>query len=773
LKLKTGWVGIIAMGLFLLTPLGAAGQEDSGQGAFWDEALKTLPLEDAYAYHRRLKEEPVHTWQRSRNEKPTPQEVEILDEWELVYPEASGDILKFAVNDFRDYLKVSMGVNIRLSTGWSEDTARVIRVATRTELAGCAADLRAPKDYRLQVTKERITVCGYDERGALYGLMNLESRMNLRGAPFLPDGLDSLRHSLLQTRMVLNWLGWMQWPDNYLAHLVHDGFDAIYASVYANPNGVPLDEPGYRNMRRQDPERMQDLLDRAARFGIKVYAPILYRYTDTPENERGLRELVRDIVTRFPSIRGYILLTEGFYYDAWFGAGNQSDADLQAWAQKWSKAVGIVAEECHRIDPSIEVLPWEYNIDFRPQRADLKRYVIGQLPRESIPLLTWENGKSFRLEGYQGYLRDYSINVVGPAEVTEAQIEEVKKRGMKVYAKADTFASWQFGTIPYLPVPFQWHRRYEALTRFGVNGTHESWSNGYKPNVITALRSWYCWTDAPALEPLLKSFARRLFGPGQEDLVVQAWRLFSQGIQDVPDTGPSMGTNNAVANPLFWKEPYPRTMTLRHSWWDQQKWSNWQSSYIYPEWPYSPTFLTFLPDFRNQTNRAEQYALSHSGLAGIENQKVTGEEALKIFRKYLLRAADQFEEGLKLYRRAAMSAPDERRVDAFREVLLVEQMQNMLRSCEAILAFEDHRFRFEKGDSNFERQRLLDEMRTIAEQELARTARALEAARRDSRLGYEFEHDYVYTPRVIEEKIQILKGFLENDYSEARRQLAN
>ena len=40
----------------------------------------------------------------------------------------------------------------------------------------------------------------------------------------------------------------------------------------------------------------------------------------------------------------------------------------------------IVAEECHRVDPAIEILPWEYNIDFRPEKANLKRYFIQQLP---------------------------------------------------------------------------------------------------------------------------------------------------------------------------------------------------------------------------------------------------------------------------------------------------------------------------------------------------------------------------------------------------------
>ena len=117
----------------------------------------------------------------------------------------------------------------------------------------------------------------------------------------------------------------MEWPDSLLAHLAHDGFDAIFTSVYANPNGDrgPADTSTefYARLlfriRKQDPARMRDLINRARRFGIKVYTPIIYQYLGTPESEAGLRKLVRDILKDFPDIRGYVLLTEGFYYKEW------------------------------------------------------------------------------------------------------------------------------------------------------------------------------------------------------------------------------------------------------------------------------------------------------------------------------------------------------------------------------------------------------------------------------------------------------------------------
>ena len=496
----------------------------------------------------------------------------------------------------------------------------------------------------------------------MYGLYNLEARMNLREGPFLPGELKTVRHSLYNTRMVQSWMGWMEWPDNLLSHLAHDGFDALFTSVYANPNGdrgpADISTEFYARLlfriRKQDPARMRDLINRAGKFGIKVYTPIIYQYLGTSESEAGLRKLVRDILRDFPDIRGYVLLTEGFYYKEWRAGHANNEEELREWARNWTRAVSIVAEECHRVDPAIEILPWEYNIDFRPEKANLKRYFIQQLPQDTIPLLTWENGKSFELEGLRGYLRDYSLNQIGPAEVTEAQIAETRDRKMKVYSKVDTFASWQFGTIPYLPCPYQWHARYQALEKYGVSGTLESWSSGYKPNFIAELRAWTCWTEAPPLEDLLAAVARRDFGAGAEKLVLKAWDHFSRAIRLVPDTGPHMGTNNAVGNPLFFQPPPARTMTLNYSWQDQAQWMGYFGGEINPYWPFTVSRMVFYPDFSNQTNKAEAYARSVSGIGSLKGQEGLKQKILPLFMKYLLLAADEMEEGLKLYRQAAL-----------------------------------------------------------------------------------------------------------------------
>jgi hypothetical protein len=743
-------LSIAMMGL----PLAWGADKSISAAEFAARALPALPIEQPHAFREAITAwtEPVR---RDPAAKLAASEMQIPPSgWSIVVAAAAGPVLRHAAEDFRDYLDKAMGVRVGLSPASSIENwqaqARVIVAGVRDQMPGCGTALRGRKDYQIVVAPERIAVCGFDERGALYGLYNLEARMNLREAPFLPRDLSAERHSLYGARMTLSGLGWMEWPDAYLSMIAHYGFDSIYASVYANPNGAAAGPPYGDMIRRQDPKRMHDLIRRAARQGLDVYCPIMYHLDGTPENEAGLRTLVRDVVKEFPEIRGYVLLTEGFDYERW---PSWDRNDMRKWIDHWARGVAVVAEEVHRINPAIEILPWEYNIDFRPSGVDLKRYAIDQYTPDVIPLVTWENGKGFERDGEQGFLKDYAINEIGPAEVAAAQIERARQRGMKVYAKADTFASWQFGTFPYLPFPQQWHARYQAMEKSGISGAMETWSYGFKPNFVAELRNWYSWSGAPPLDQLMRAVARREFGPGQEDLAIAAWDHFSQAIRLVPDTGPNMGTTNSVGSPFFFQKPKLRAITADHSWTPSGIQAGGVPVSAY--WPYAPDRVILVPDFSNRTNAAARYASPFG---------------LPVFSKYLLLAAAEMEKGLESYRRAALNAPASKRATAFREVLLAEQLQRMMLSDQAILEFEDLRLKLAAASNKEEQTRIVDRMTAIIKDELQRTAAARDTQLRDSRLGYEWEQDYFYTPDVLAEKIKQIQGVLDEEIPAYRKQ---
>jgi hypothetical protein len=144
---------------------------------------------------------------------------------------------------------------------------------------------------------------------------------------------------------------------------------------------------------------------------------------------------------------------------------------------------------------------------------------------------------------------------------------------------------------------------------------------------------------------------------------------------------------------------------------------------------------------------------------------------LPVFLKYLRLAADRMGEGLKLYRSAALGSPVSRRETALREVIVVEQLQRMLLSNHAILEFEDLRLRLAAEQDRGKAAAILDQMAAILREEIARTELSLLAATRDSRLGFQFECDYVYTPYSLREKLESLHETLEKQLPDRRKKL--
>jgi len=91
-------------------------------------------------------------------------------------------------------------------------------------------------------------------------------------------------------------------------------------------------------------------------------------------------------------------------------------------------------------------------------------------------------------------------------------------------------------------------------------------------------------------------------------------------------------------------------------------------------------------------------------------------------------------------------------------------------SCNRFKEFEDLRFHLMKTKLPAEAKAMLDRMATILSEEIKRTELSLETARRDSRLGYECEMDYVYTPRILSEKLRVLHETLEQELPAYRKQ---
>ncbi|MDD4757256.1 MAG: hypothetical protein PHG29_14355, partial [Prolixibacteraceae bacterium] len=64
---------------------------------------------------------------------------------------------------------------------------------------------------------------------------------------------------------------------------------------------------------------------------------------------------------------------------------------------------------------------------------------------------------------------------------------------------------------------------------------------------------------------------------------------------------------------------------------------------------------------------------------------------------------------------------------------------------------------------------VLDKMEKILREEIDRTELSLLAATRDSRMGFQFEQDYVYTPYSLKEKLKMLRETLNIQIQSAKK----
>ena len=86
----------------------------------------------------------------------------------------------------------------------------------------------------------------------------------------------------------------------------------------------------------------------------------------------------------------------------------------------------------------------------------------------------------------------------------------------------------------------------------------------------------------------------------------------------------------------------------------------------------------------------------------------------------------------------------------------------------AILEFEDLRLKQAEENEIKKREEILERMEIIVQDEIARTELSLLAVTRDSRLGFQFEQDYVYTPYSLREKLGVLRETLNSQLPKAR-----
>ncbi|MBE7037252.1 MAG: hypothetical protein E7403_08165, partial [Ruminococcaceae bacterium] len=177
------------------------------------------------------------------------------------------DVVKIAANDFVDFLNVSMGVTAGV-VNFGDDAIITLELA---EDAGVdLGEFASYKGFFVQTSAQGIKIYGHDPRGIAQALFYIEDLMCFAKAPVLAFG-DIKKKPMFYPQMVHSGYGIDEFPDEYLLRVAHEGRDAILVFT----KDLNKTTCGYLNF--------NELIDRAAKYGIDVYAYSYLKSEVSPE----------------------------------------------------------------------------------------------------------------------------------------------------------------------------------------------------------------------------------------------------------------------------------------------------------------------------------------------------------------------------------------------------------------------------------------------------------------------------------------------------------
>lgn len=461
---------------------------------------------------------------------PQKDEFAFADGVKIFVEDSQNRVIMTAVRDFEDYLFTSMDISASIVKKPKDATVRITLGRDLGEATGYMG-------YRLTVARDGVKIEGYDERGVAQALYYIEDLMNIRQAPFLTVGTVE-RKALFSPRITQSPFGMYAYPDEAFAWMAHNGYDAIelwLRDAHTDNRG------GYIDIRL--------IAERAERYGIDVYVELYVPHSMHPDDEGAQAfydELYGELFDVCPKIKGVVLVGEANQfasrdpavgktpYTENFKDNIPTGKTSPGWwpCKDYPAWVEMVANAVRKKRADAEIIFETYNWGYAPEKERVR--LIESLPQNISLLATWDMFHQYKLGDCVETVWDYSLSFIGPGEYFQSEAIAAKKRGIKLLTNSQTSGrTWDFGVIPYEPMPQRWIERYKRMQRahkeWNLAGVLENIHYGFHPSMISELEKQAFFTQVEPLETTLKKLLKRDYGENA-DTVERGTALFSEAI---------------------------------------------------------------------------------------------------------------------------------------------------------------------------------------------------------------------------------------------------
>ena len=455
---------------------------------------------------------------------PEENELEIKNGLSIVIPENSSEVIETAAQDFINYMFSSLKISAMISYK---------RISENSVI--CCVDPNQKEDYIISID-ENIRISGKSDRGIAQALYCLEDKMNIKKAPILKK--EEIKHTFLfSPRMVHSGYGIDNFPNEHLASIAHAGMDAIVVFV----SGINMTHTGFVDF--------NELVYRASRYGIDVYAYSYLKSEKHPDEEDAqmfYNNLYGTLFKECPGLKGVVLVGESVGFPTkdsnatptrervdkdGFPTGKPPAGwwpcyDYPQWLECVKKAV-------RDQKPDADIVFWTYNWGYVEKEHRIN--LINSLPTDITLMATFEMFHKYKIGEISEFTADYTLSNPGPGEYFKSEAEAAKRRGIRMYAMANTGGTtWDMGVVPYEPMPYQWIKRYiglrEANEKWGLCGLMDSHHFGFWPSFISDLAKQCFIKENTDVELCLRNVITVHFGKENIDKMCEALKLWSEGI---------------------------------------------------------------------------------------------------------------------------------------------------------------------------------------------------------------------------------------------------
>ena len=478
---------------------------------------------------------------RDPERKPADNEFVFTDGTVILLPPMADATITHAARDFEAFLYTSMGVAVLVSQNPIPD-AKTVKIVLNQDIGQASGYM----GYRITIEKDAILVEGYDNRGIAQGLYFMEDLMGVRRAPYLKQEVIA-RKAVFEGRSSQSPFGMFQWTDEALAHVAHMGMDTIALWL----NGANRDKfDGFVDMNA--------LADRAEKFGIDLVFGLYDKHNVHPSDpgaEEFYENLYGPILDACPKFKMFSLVGEATEFcskDPKAGKAPRlknfvdnipTGKCTPGWwpCNDYPEWIELIKKVARRHCPNIQVSFSTYNWGYAPEEDRIA--LIDKLPTDIQVQATWDMFEQRQMGNTVQDGVDYSLNFVGPGKYFISEAEACKRRGIRLSANAQSSGrTWDFGMVPYEPMPYQWMKRWaglvEAADKWGLKTIGENIHYGFHPSLMSELEKFMFFTPYEGATPeqwLLKLIARD-FGEENVAKVDLAFRKFSEAITYYPAT---------------------------------------------------------------------------------------------------------------------------------------------------------------------------------------------------------------------------------------------